>query len=93
MVITKNKNIVVRKVHGSFFLVDIADDYSGNKCALYEINETGSFIWNSINDARTAEQLTLLLKHAIIENIDYQILYDDVTEFLDSLAARKFVEI
>lgn len=49
MAIKKNPNIVARKIHGSSFLIDISDNYSGDKCALYEINETGMFIWSNID--------------------------------------------
>ena len=34
MVIKKNENVVARKVHGSSFLIDISDNYSGDKCAI-----------------------------------------------------------
>lgn len=93
MLIKKNENIVARKVHGSSFLIDISDNYSGDKCALYEINETGMFIWNNINGSRTIEDLATLLKKAIIDDVDYQILHDDVAEFLETLVSRHFVEV
>lgn len=92
MVIKKNENIVLRKIHGSAFLIDISDNYSGNKCALYEINETGMFIWNKINGLRTVEELALLLSEAVGGCVDYQILQGDVTEFIDTLAENHFVE-
>ena len=38
MAISKKEGIVARTIHGSFFLIDIADNYSGDKCSLYEIN-------------------------------------------------------
>ncbi len=93
MVIKKNENIVARKVHGSSFLIDISDNYSGDKCAIYEINETGMFIWNIIDGTRSTEELAILLKAAIIDDIDYQTLHDDVKEFIDKLIIRQFVEV
>ena len=92
MVIKKNENIVARKVHGSSFLIDISDNYSGDKCAIYEINETGMFIWDNINGTRSIEDLVTLLKTVIIDDIDYQILHEDVKEFIDTLIIRQFVE-
>lgn len=91
--IKKNENIVARKIHGTSFLIDISDNYSGNKCAIYEINETGMFIWNNINGSRSTAELSSLLKEAIVDKIDYQILYDDVTEFINTLTARHFIEV
>ena len=92
MVIKKNENILARKVHGSSFLIDISDNYSGDKCAIYEINETGMFIWDNINGTRSIEELVTLLKTVIIDDIDYQILHEDVKEFIDTLIIRQFVE-
>ena len=92
MVIKKNENIVARKVHGSSFLIDISDNYSGDKCAIYEINETGMFIWDNINGTRSIEELVTLLKTVIIDDIDYQILHEDVKVFIDTLIIRQFVE-
>ena len=60
MLMRKNENIVARKIHGSFFLIDISDNYSGDQCAIYEINETGMFIWEQINGARDIEELVAL---------------------------------
>lgn len=93
MVIKRNENIVARKKHGSFFLIDISDNYSGDKCALYEINEIGMFIWENINGSRNIVDIVTLLKAAIIDDIDYQILYDDVSEYIDTLVDKGFIEV
>ena len=49
MIIVKNENVVVRKIHGTTFLINIADNFAGDRCALYEVNETGLYIWNQID--------------------------------------------
>ena len=93
MLMRKNENIVARKIRGSFFLIDISDNYSGDQCAIYEINETGMFIWEQINGARDIEELVALLKSAVIDDVDPQLLRDDVTEFIDTLIMKRFVEV
>ena len=93
MLMRKNENIVARKIRGSFFLIDISDNYSGDQCAIYEINETGMFIWEQINGARDIEELVALLKAAVIDDVDPQLLRDDVTEFIDTLIMKRFVEV
>lgn len=93
MIFKKNDNVVARKIHDSFFLIDISDNYLNNKCALFEINETGMFIWNNINGSRTVEELVTLLKDAIIDDVDYQVLFDDVVDFTDTLTTKRFVEV
>ena len=47
----KKKNIILRKIHGATFLINICDNYCGDQCAIYEINETGEFIWNHLDGA------------------------------------------
>lgn len=93
MIVKKKENIVARSVHGTSFLIDISDKYSGDKCAIYEMNETGMFLWNNIDGIRSVEDLALLLKAAIIDDIDYQVIYDDVFEFINSIITGKFVEV
>lgn len=44
-----NEKVVAREIHGSYFLIDITDNYSGDRCALYEINETGMFLWKNLS--------------------------------------------
>lgn len=91
--IRKSENIVSRKVCESFFLIDIADNYSQDKCALYEINETGNFIWDHIDGERCVLDIASELQKAIVDDIDLQILVDDVREFIDALFHKKFIEV
>lgn len=91
--IRKQENIVSRKVQDTYFLIDITDNYAQDKCALYEINETGYFIWNQINGKNTVKDIALELQRVIIDEIDLQILIDDVAEFVDVLLAKGFAEV
>lgn len=93
MLITRKENIVARTIHGSFFLIDISDNYSGDKCSIYEVNQTGMFIWNNINGSRSIEELAELLQKEIVEDIDFKILYNDVYEFVSILMEKQFLEV
>lgn len=86
-----NEKVVARKIHGSYFLIDITDNYSGDRCALYEINETGAFLWENLSTEKTADELTKLLKEAIVDDIDYHIIFSDVIEFIRTLTEKKFI--
>lgn len=92
MSLRRNPDIVLRKVHGSHFLIDIADNYSGDKCSIYEINQTGVFIWDNIDGNREIDDLVALLSDAITDDIDRRVLRSDVDEFMSDLLARRFVE-
>ncbi len=87
----KNADVVLRTVHGSIFLVDISDNYSEDKCALYEINETGRFLWNNIDKQGMVDGLVKVLQEAIIDEVPYDVLFDDVSEFVEDLKERQFV--
>lgn len=89
----KNKNIVMRKIHGSCFLIDISDKYQGDKCSLLEINETGEFIWKFISDGKEISDVVDALKMSIVEEIDYEILLSDVTEYIQELCRNNFLEV
>ena len=87
----KNENIVSRSIHGSFFLIDITDNYANDTCALYEINETGKFIWENINGNNSLKDIAQLLKSALIDDIAFDIIYNDVDEFVSYLIEKEYV--
>lgn len=89
--LTRNDNVVLRTVHGSIFLIDISDNYSGDKCSLYEINETGKFLWEAISKSKTIDNLVASLQEAIIDDVPREVLLNDVTEYVSDLIDKGFV--
>ena len=89
--LTRNDNVVLRTVHGSVFLIDISDNYSGDKCSLYEINETGKFLWEAISKSKTIDNLVASLQEAIIDEVPREVLLNDVTEYISDLIDKGFV--
>lgn len=87
----KSDNVVLRTVHGSIFLIDISDNYSGDKCALYEINETGKFLWSSIEGSATVDSLATALQAAVIDEVPYDVLFNDVCEYVEDLKSKGFI--
>ena len=74
----------------------LTEGYIVNKAeeaALYEVNETGLYIWNQIDGCREIEDIASLLKAAIIDDVDYQVLLHDVAEFVDYLINKQFLEV
>lgn len=88
----KNNDIVLRTIHGSVFLIDISDNYAGDKCSIYEINKTGEFLWNSIDENKTIDALVMSLQNAIIDEVPIDILFNDVAEFVNDLKSKQFVK-
>ena len=91
--VQKKENVVARKIHGGFFLIDICDNYAGDKCAIHEINETGMFLWECMQGKTTVASLAQKLCDAIIDEVDYAVILSDVSEYIDTLAAEGFVEV
>ena len=89
--LTKNGDIVLRTIHGSIFLIDISDNYSGDKCALYEINETGKFLWDNIGENGNIDSLVDALQDAIINEVPRNVLVADVTEYIGDLIDKEFI--
>ena len=90
--IRKRENIVARNIHGKFFLINITENYLDNKCILYELNETGTFIWNKIDGDKDIDDISWMLKNAINQDIDTQILRQDIQEYLNILKSEGFIE-
>ena len=89
----KNEHIIARKIHGASFLIDISDNYSGDKCALYEVNETGMFLWEYMEKCSDLEELTHCLQREITDDVDFEVVYNDVSEFISVLSQKGFVEV
>lgn len=88
-----SKNIVRRKVHDTYFLINIADNYSDDKCVLYEINEIGNFIWNHIEDREDNidKYIASLLVEKVEEDVDFSVIYNDVTNYISMLLKERFI--
>lgn len=90
---SRRSDIILRKIHDSYFLIDITDNYANDKCSLFEVNEIGSFLWNEMSSNFTVEEITYKLQNAIIDKIDYETLFQDVEEFTLSLLCKGFIEV
>lgn len=86
-----NKNAIARKIYNSYFLIDITDNYSGDRCALYEVNETGMFLWENLSTKKTADELAALLKEVIVDDVAYQSIFSDIMEFIHTLTGMNFI--
>lgn len=92
MVFKRNGEIVLRKKWKSYFLIDIADNYMDDQCALFEINETGRFLWNHIDGRRSIQDLSVMLSNEIIEDIPFEVIFEDVETFMMKLKGKGFIE-
>ena len=88
----KNEDIVLRNVHDSYFLIDIAAEYFKEKCTLYETNPIGAFIWNALDNCESIDTIVSGILAQLSEPVDRELIYADVSEFLKVMKEQGFVE-
>lgn len=91
--IYRAENVVLRTIHDSYFLINITDNYKGDQCSILELNEIGSYIWNSIGKGCTVRALADQLFKEVVDDISFQTVLDDICEFLQALLECEFVEV
>ncbi len=90
--IFRNENIVIRKAHDAIFLIDISENYSEDKCHLYEINEVGAFIWDKLSGENSPEKIADLVYKAVDdEAIPYETVLKDTRDFMVQLKEMGFI--
>ena len=89
--IQKNRNIVLRNIHGVYFLIDIKANFLDEKCELYEIDSIGAYIWETMNDYDTIKDISMRLKKILIEDIPLEQLISDVSDLMLSLSEQNFI--
>lgn len=84
------ENIVERNIHGRYFLVNITQNYLNDTCNLYEINDIGHFIWDQLDGDNRVCDIARNLKDCLHDEVDYEILLNDVEEFIELLVTEGF---
>lgn len=95
MKVEKNCFVVLRKVHDTFFLINIADNYHDEECRLYEVNEIGAYIWKEIDGDFELEIFVkkMLEKIENPKNICFQKVCLDVKEYVENLIKQGFIKV
>ena len=87
----KNQEIVERNIHGTYFLVDLKQNYLDEKCYIYELNEMGHYIWNNIDLFPSVESFVSKLQSELVDQIPFETLLKDVYEFINCLSEEGFL--
>ncbi len=87
------ENIIERQIHDTYFLIDIKQNYLDDKCRLYEINETGSYIWNMLLKGSNVNDIVKSILYEVGDEAGYEEIYSDVTEYIDLLRRAGFLEV
>lgn len=91
MLYSRNQNYVLRKIHETYFLIDITDNYKDDKCRLIETNEIGEFIWSKLIKEMSIKELTDELMAALTDDVPEAVLHDDIKAYLQTMSAKGIV--
>lgn len=82
----KNKNIVLRKIDPSYFLIDITKCYNNTEQNMFITDEIGAEIWNSISDGDSFEMVFLKFLDKLTD--------DKTDEFVECVKAdtREYIQ-
>jgi len=89
----KNPKIVRRKIHDSYFLIDITQNYFDDSCMLYEINEIGDFIWEQLEQCNNIEDIVDKLFECLGNDVCREEVLKDIEEFIEILCQEGFMEV
>lgn len=91
MLYSRNDSYVLRNIHDTYFFIDMTDNYADEKLVLTETNEIGAFIWHNLDGVNTVQDITQKLLEAIVDDIPYNVIYDDVNSCLLELSEKGIV--
>lgn len=91
-VFLRKDNFILRRIHDSYFLIDITDNYMNDKCVLFEINEIGAFIWRLINGKSSLGAIAQELFDAIADDVAFQDIVSDTSHFISSLLRNGLIK-
>lgn len=87
-ILKKSENIVFRKIGDESILVPIASSVADLN-SIFNLNETGAFIWDKIDDTRTLGDIIEQMKTEYEANDS---LVDDAVAFVSELLEAKLLQ-
>lgn len=87
----RNEIYVLRKIHDTYFFINITDKYNDDKCQLIETNEVGEFVWEQLEQPRGLKEIVYSLIEIVNEEVDFKEVYEDIRNYLEDLNAKDIV--
>lgn len=88
----RNKNVVLRKIHSAYYLVDIKSNYNCYSHTLPALNEVGAVIWDTIASPATIEDIVEALKRIFdMSAVSDDEVESDVKEYISILSKMGYV--
>lgn len=87
----RNEIYVLRKIHDTYFFINITDKYNDDKCQLIETNEVGAFVWAQLEQPRAIKEIVYSLIKIVNEEVDFKEVYEDIRNYLEELNSKGIV--
>lgn len=88
----RNQDIVLRKVHSLFYLVDIKCNYNSEGHSIPALNEVGKVIWESLKKPTEIDDIVKeIIKFFDVSNISESEIKSDVENYLSILLKMEFI--
>lgn len=81
----QNNSYVLRNIHEQYFLNNITDNYSDDKCKILELDEIGCIIWEAIKEGMRIADVVQKILEMIEGDVEKVQVYKDVEECLEVL--------
>lgn len=83
--------IVERRIHGTWYLIDIADRYEEDRAHLVRLNDSGYLAWNALTKPRCASEIAAELVRSSDGDVTYREALKDAKGFVGSLLAKGLI--
>ena len=80
-----NNNFMLKKVAGEYMIIPTGNN-NVNFSKIFNINETGAFIFEKLKDGKNKEEVLELMSKEY--NASKDVLKNDIDEFIDELKKR-----
>ena len=80
-----NNNFMLKKVAGEYMIIPTGNN-NVNFSKIFNINETGAFIFEKLKDGKNKEEVLELMSKEY--NASKDVLKNDIEEFIDELKKR-----
>ena len=86
----RSQAVIARVVGGETLIIPVRDR-EGDLASFHSLNSTGSLIWKLLGSPRTVTQLARAFAQEC--DVDQEMVWQDVADFLDEMKASGLVEV
>ncbi len=88
----RNQNVVLRKIHSLYYLVDIKCNYNNGSHSIPALNEVGKVIWEALSEPVKIDNIVdEVIKTFDVSQISENEIKSDVENYISILIKMRYV--